>query len=132
MSRNGQRGYLIVICCELACSFNGIEIELADFGVGIVEIQGVFWSDNNVLFFRHQLKAGYYFHDFSCESHTEPSPMEGKNGLKIVCDSGAGFSTEQAVFLANNLAKKMRSLKQKCNLRQYSYSMTVQSCIQCK
>ncbi|EYV07455.1 hypothetical protein BX54_00075 [Escherichia coli O121:H19 str. 2010C-3840] len=41
--------------------------------------------------------------------------MEGKNGLKIVCDSGAGFSTEQAVFLANNLAKKMRSLKQKCN-----------------
>ena len=27
--------------------------------------------------------------------------MEGKNGLKIVCDSGAGFSTEQAVFLAN-------------------------------
>ncbi len=28
--------------------------------------------------------------------------MEGKNGLKIVCDSGAGFSTEQAVFLANN------------------------------
>lgn len=31
--------------------------------------------------------------------------MEGKNGLKIVCDSGAGFSTEQAVFLANNLAK---------------------------
>ncbi len=33
--------------------------------------------------------------------------MEGKNGLKIVCDSGAGFSTEQAVFLANNLAKKM-------------------------
>lgn len=30
--------------------------------------------------------------------------MEGKNGLKIVCDSGAGFSTEQAVFLANNLA----------------------------
>ncbi|MEI8521757.1 hypothetical protein [Escherichia coli] len=54
--------------------------------------------------------------------------MEGKNGLKIVCDSGAGFSTEQAVFLANNLAKKMRSLKQKCNLRQYSYSMTVQSC----
>ncbi|MCH4629685.1 hypothetical protein H6S08_11820 [Escherichia coli] len=38
--------------------------------------------------------------------------MEGKNGLKIVCDSGAGFSTEQAVFLANNLAKKMRSLKQ--------------------
>ncbi|MGP4412576.1 hypothetical protein, partial [Escherichia coli] len=46
--------------------------------------------------------------------------MEGKNGLKIVCDSGAGFSTEQAVFLANNLAKKMRSLKQKCNLRQYS------------
>lgn len=35
--------------------------------------------------------------------------MEGKNGLKIVCDSGAGFSTEQAVFLANNLAKKMRS-----------------------
>ncbi len=58
--------------------------------------------------------------------------MEGKNGLKIVCDSGAGFSTEQAVFLANNLEKKMRSLKQKCNLRQYSYSMTVQSCIQCK
>lgn len=55
--------------------------------------------------------------------------MEGKNGLKIVCDSGAGFSTEQAVFLANNLAKKMRSLKQKCNLRQYSYSMTVQYCI---
>lgn len=85
-------------------------IELADFGVGIVEIQGVFWSDNNVLFFRHQLKAGYYFHDFSCESHTEPSPMESKNGLKIVCDSGAGFSTEQAVFLANNLAKKMRSI----------------------
>lgn len=37
--------------------------------------------------------------------------MESKNGLKIVCDSGAGFSTEQAVFLANNLAKKMRSLK---------------------
>ncbi|MCH6671734.1 hypothetical protein BEC89_01225, partial [Escherichia coli] len=37
--------------------------------------------------------------------------MEGKNGLKIVCDSGAGFSTEQAVFLANNLAKKMRSLR---------------------
>lgn len=32
--------------------------------------------------------------------------MEGKNGLKIVCDSGAGFSTEQAVFLANNLATK--------------------------
>lgn len=32
--------------------------------------------------------------------------MEGKNGLKIVCDSGAGFLTEQAVFLANNLAKK--------------------------
>ncbi len=32
--------------------------------------------------------------------------MEGKNGLKIVCDSSAGFSTEQAVFLANNLAKK--------------------------
>lgn len=58
--------------------------------------------------------------------------MEGKNGLKIVCDSGTGFSTEQAVFLANNLAKKMRSLKQKCHLRQYSYSMTVQSCIQCK
>ncbi len=56
---NGQRGYLIVICCKLACSFNGIEIELADFGVGIVEIQGVFWSDNNALFFRHQLKAGY-------------------------------------------------------------------------
>ncbi|SRK30022.1 Uncharacterised protein [Shigella flexneri] len=62
--------------------------------------------------------------------------MEGKNGLKIVCDSGAGGggggATEQAVFLANNLAKKMRLLKQKCNLRQYSYSMTVQSCIQCK
>ncbi|MCW7013065.1 hypothetical protein NYV49_00260 [Escherichia coli] len=39
--------------------------------------------------------------------------MESKNGLKIVCDSGAGFSTEQAVFLANNLAKNaMRSLKQ--------------------
>ncbi|OOP02165.1 hypothetical protein AJR23_015950, partial [Shigella flexneri] len=49
--------------------------------------------------------------------------MEGKNGLKIVCDSGAGGSTEQAVFLANNLAKKMRLLKQKCNLRQYSYSV---------
>ncbi len=32
--------------------------------------------------------------------------MEGKNGLKIVCDSRKGFSTEQAVFLANNLAKK--------------------------
>ncbi len=95
--------------------------------IGCLEIQGA-----SLLFFRHQLKAGYYFHDFSCESHTEPSPMEGKNGLKIVCDSGAGFSTEQAVFLANNLAKKMRSLKQKCNLRQYSYSMTVQSCIQCK
>ena len=31
--------------------------------------------------------------------------MEGKNGLKIVCDSGAGFSTEQAVFIANNLKK---------------------------
>ena len=57
----GQRGYLIVICCELACSFNGIEIELADFGVGIVEIQGVFWSDNNVLFFRHQLKSRLLF-----------------------------------------------------------------------
>ena len=25
--------------------------------------------------------------------------MEGKNGLKIVCDSGAGFSTEQATIL---------------------------------
>lgn len=57
--------------------------------------------------------------------------MEGKNGLKIVCDSGAGFSTEQAVFLANNLAKNAIA-KTKCNLRQYSYSMTVQSCIQCK
>ncbi|PQN10269.1 hypothetical protein C5K27_30350, partial [Shigella flexneri] len=45
---------------------------------------------------------------------------------------GGGGATEQAVFLANNLAKKMRLLKQKCNLRQYSYSMTVQSCIQCK
>lgn len=31
------------LCCELACSFNGVRIELADFGVGIVEIQGVFW-----------------------------------------------------------------------------------------
>ncbi|CAM6631496.1 hypothetical protein ESCOCP277M_23765 [Escherichia coli] len=29
--------------------------------------------------------------------------MEGKNGLKIVCDSGAGFSTEQAVGDAANL-----------------------------
>ncbi|MGT4031371.1 hypothetical protein ACVTNC_05405 [Escherichia coli] len=36
--------------------------------------------------------------------------MEGKNGLKIVCDSGAGFSTEQAVFLANNLAKKKNAI----------------------
>ncbi len=32
--------------------------------------------------------------------------MEGKNGLKIVCDSGAGFSTEQATLFHNNLAKK--------------------------
>lgn len=39
--------------------------------------------------------------------------MEGKNGLKIVCDSGAGFSTEQAVFLANNLAKKNAIAKTK-------------------
>lgn len=39
--------------------------------------------------------------------------MEGKNGLKIVCDSGAGFSTEQAVFLANNLAKKIAIAKTK-------------------
>ena len=29
--------------------------------------------------------------------------MEGKNGLKIVCDSGAGFSTEQAVGNDSNL-----------------------------
>ncbi|EIQ28574.1 hypothetical protein SFK404_2225 [Shigella flexneri K-404] len=58
--------------------------------------------------------------------------MEGKNGLKIVCDSGAGGGDGASCFLANNLAKKMRLLKQKCNLRQYSYSMTVQSCIQCK
>ncbi|WP_225248726.1 hypothetical protein [Escherichia coli] len=39
--------------------------------------------------------------------------MEGKNGLKIVCDSGAGFSTEQTVFLANNLAKKNAIAKTK-------------------
>ncbi len=39
--------------------------------------------------------------------------MEGKNGLKIVCDSGAGFSTDQAVFLANNLAKKNAIAKTK-------------------
>ncbi|SPX19540.1 Uncharacterised protein [Escherichia coli] len=39
--------------------------------------------------------------------------MEGKNGLKIVCDSGAGFSTEQAVFLANNLGKKNAIAKTK-------------------
>lgn len=39
--------------------------------------------------------------------------MEGKNGLKIVCDSGAGFSTEQAVFLANNLDKKNAIAKTK-------------------
>ena len=75
---DGQRGYLIVICCKLACSFNGIEIELADFGVGIVEIQGVFWVTTMSCSSGTSLKAGYYFHDFSCESHTEPSPMEGK------------------------------------------------------
>ncbi|WP_167850766.1 hypothetical protein [Escherichia sp. E4208] len=42
--------------------------------------------------------------------------MEGKNGLKIVCDSRAGFSTEQSVFLANNLAKKnaIAKTKAKC------------------
>ncbi|EHQ8141647.1 hypothetical protein [Escherichia albertii] len=39
--------------------------------------------------------------------------MEGKNGLKIVCDSRKGFSTEQAVFLANNLAKKNAIVKTK-------------------
>ena len=31
--------------------------------------------------------------------------MEGKYGLKIVCDSGAGFSTEQAVSLPTILQK---------------------------
>ncbi len=70
--------------------------------------------------------------DFSCESHTVLFPMEGKNGLKIVCYSGAGFSTEQAVFLANNLAKNAIA-KTKVQFAAYSYSMTtVQSCIQCK
>lgn len=39
--------------------------------------------------------------------------MEGKNGLKIVCDSRKGFSTEQAVFLADNLAKKNAIVKTK-------------------
>ncbi|EFO1359825.1 hypothetical protein DWG95_03510 [Escherichia coli] len=58
--------------------------------------------------------------------------MEGKNCLKIVCDSRKGFSTEQSVFLANNLAKKMRSLKQKHNKRQYYAVVDVLSCIQCK
>ncbi|TGB99218.1 hypothetical protein CRI63_21715 [Escherichia sp. E2661] len=58
--------------------------------------------------------------------------MEGKSGLKIVCDSRAGFSTEQSVFLANNLAKKMRSLKQKRNVQKYSSVLGVLSCIQCK
>ncbi|MEL3341671.1 hypothetical protein R9Q36_18875 [Escherichia coli] len=32
--------------------------------------------------------------------------MEGKNGLKIVCDSGAGFSTEQLFSLPTILQKK--------------------------
>ncbi|STE85919.1 Uncharacterised protein [Escherichia coli] len=39
--------------------------------------------------------------------------MEGKNGLKIVCDSGAGFSTEQAVFLAKQSCKKNAIAKTK-------------------
>ncbi|XNM59192.1 hypothetical protein ACLK1S_10680 [Escherichia coli] len=32
--------------------------------------------------------------------------MEGKNGLKIVCGRGAGFSTEQAVFPCQQSCKK--------------------------
>ena len=39
-------------------------------------------------------------------SRIGPSPMEGKNGLKIVCDSGAGFSTEQADFSLPTILQK--------------------------